>query len=229
VRWPQRQPHQRAGAAFPAGREGALFQSTIDSEVIVHLIARSRRDGVDAQIDDALSQLEGAFSVVITVGTPCTRRATRTGSGRWCWASSPRRHRGRLGDVRAGHHGRAYIRDIEPGEVLRIRERRDHPTAAAGPQRPRALRLRAGVLRASGLAPLGHSVDRARRAFGRRLALEQPAEADCVIAVPDSANSRRWASPRQSGIPFELGLIRNHYVGRTFIEPSQAGAISRSG
>jgi amidophosphoribosyltransferase len=66
-------------------------------------------------------------------------------------------------------------------------------------------------------------VDRSRRAFGRQLALEQPADADCVISVPDSANSAALGFAEQSGIPFELGLIRNHYVGRTFIEPSQAG------
>ncbi len=69
----------------------------------------------------------------------------------------------------------------------------------------------------------GYTVDRARRAFGRRLAAEQPAEADIVISVPDSANSAALGYAEESGIPFELGLIRNHYVGRTFIEPSQAG------
>jgi amidophosphoribosyltransferase len=69
----------------------------------------------------------------------------------------------------------------------------------------------------------GASVDRARRAFGRQLAQEQPAEADCVFSVPDSSNSAALGFAEQSGIPYELGLIRNHYVGRTFIHPTQKG------
>jgi amidophosphoribosyltransferase len=205
-------------------REGALFQSAIDSEAIVHLIARSRREGVDAQIDDALSQLEGAFSLLITVGD--TMYAAR----------DPHGFRPLVLGYKEGGYvvasetcaldivGARYIRDIEPGEVLRI-------------QGGELTRLRP-LVRHTAPAPCifelvyfarpdsrlwGHTVDRSRRAFGRRLAEEQPAEADCVISVPDSANSAALGFAEVSGIPFELGLIRNHYVGRTFIEPSQAG------
>jgi len=205
-------------------REGALFQGTIDTEVIVHLIARSRREDVDAQIDDALSQLEGAFSLVITVGD--TLYAAR----------DPHGFRPLVLGYRDGGYvvasescaldimGASFIRDIEPGEVLRIRNgelTRLRPLISFSQPAPCVFELVYFARPDSRL--WGHSVDRSRRAFGRRLAEEQPADADCVISVPDSANSAALGFAEASGIPYELGLIRNHYVGRTFIEPSQAG------
>lgn len=204
--------------------EGSLFQSSIDSEVIVHLIARSRREGVDAQIDDALSQLQGAFSVLITVGD--TLYAARDPHG-----FRPLVMGALNGGVVIASEtcaleilGARYLRDIEPGEVLRIRGGEIasmRPLVPEGPPAPCVFEL---VYFARPDSKLwGQSVDRARRGFGRQLAIEQPAEADCVISVPDSANSAALGFAEESGIPFELGLIRNHYVGRTFIEPSQAG------
>lgn len=205
-------------------REGALFQTTIDSEVIVHLIARSRREGVDAQIDDALSQLEGAFSLLITVGDTLYAARDRHGfrplvlgykDGGYVLASET---------CALDIVGARYIRDIEPGEVLKIENgelSRLRPLAAYST--PAACVFELVYFARPDSHIWGQSVDRARRAFGRRLAEEQPAEADCVIAVPDSANSAALGFAEGSGIPFELGLIRNHYVGRTFIEPSQAG------
>ncbi|HET7322562.1 MAG TPA: amidophosphoribosyltransferase [Longimicrobiaceae bacterium] len=208
--------------------EGALFQTSIDSEVIVHLIARSRREGVDAQIDDALSQLEGAFSLLITVGD--TLYAARDAHGFRPLVLGQKEG----GFVLASETcaldivGARYIRDVEPGEVLRIRGgemTRLRPLVSYAQPAPCIFELVYFARPDSHL--WGASVDRARRAFGQRLAQEQPAEADCVIAVPDSANSAALGFAEQSGIPYELGLIRNHYVGRTFIEPSQAGRNSK--
>lgn len=204
--------------------EGALFQSSIDSEVIVHLIARSRREGIDAQIDDALSQLEGAFSLLITVGD--TLYAARDPLG-----FRPLVLGALDGGIVAASEtcaldilGARYIRDVEPGEVVRIEHGEItelRPLVPAGVPAPCVFEL---VYFARPDSQLwGQSVDRARRAFGRRLAEEQPADADCVISVPDSANSCSLGYAEASGLPFELGLIRNHYVGRTFIDPSQTG------
>jgi amidophosphoribosyltransferase len=205
-------------------QEGALFQSSIDSEAIVHLIARSRREGVDAQIDDALSQLEGAFSLLISVG------------GTLYAARDPKGFRPLVLGVKDGGYviasetcaldilGARYVRDLEPGEVLRIRDgelTQLRPLVAGRTPAPCVFELVYFARPDSRL--WGVSVDRARREFGRRLAEEQPADADCVIAVPDSANSAALGFAEASGIPYELGLIRNHYVGRTFIEPEQAG------
>jgi amidophosphoribosyltransferase len=205
--------------------EGALFQSTIDSEVVVHLIARSHREGVEAQIDDALSQLQGAFSVLITVGE--TLYAARDP---WGYRPLVIGHLPGGGLVLASEScaldimGARFLRDVEPGEVLRIRGSeltRLRPLPPEGVPQPCVFEL---VYFARPDTRLwGYTVDRARRAFGRRLAAEQPADADIVISVPDSANSAALGFAEESGIPFELGLIRNHYVGRTFIEPSQAG------
>jgi amidophosphoribosyltransferase len=205
-------------------RNGAIFQTTIDTEVIVHLIARSRRETVDEQIHDALSQLEGAFSLLITVGD--TMYAARDPNGFRPLV---------LGQLEGGFVvasetcaldiiGARYLREIEPGEVLRIHDgelTRLRPLSTYRPQAPCVFELVYFARPDSRL--WGISVDRARRAFGRQLALENPVEADCVIAVPDSANSAALGYAEQSGLPFELGLIRNHYVGRTFIEPSQVG------
>ena len=203
--------------------EGALFQTSSDSEVIVHLIARSREKGVEAQIHDALGHLEGAFSLVITVGT--TLYAVRDPFGYRPLV---------LGEMDGGHVvasetcaldiiGATYVRDIQPGEVIRV--------ANGGVEKLRSLRsvdrpqpciFELVYFARPDSRIWGISVDRARRAFGRQLAREHPAEADAVVAVPDSANSAALGYAEASGIPFELGLLRNHYVGRTFIRPSQA-------
>jgi amidophosphoribosyltransferase len=202
--------------------EGAIFRSSSDSETLVHLIAKSREPTVDEQVQEALSHLEGAFSMVLAVND--TLYAAR----------DPRGFRplviGRKGD---GHVvvsetcaldilGADFVRDVEPGEVLRIRgDRVDRlaPLAKAPHPSPCVFELVYFARPDSRIG--GVSVDRARRAFGRSLAREHPAEADAVIAVPDSANSAALGYAEESGIPFELGLLRNHYVGRTFIQPDQ--------
>jgi len=202
--------------------EGAIFQTTSDSEVIVHLIARSREATVDGQVADALSQLEGAFSLVITVNEVMYA------------VCDPRGYRplvlGRLaeGYVVASETcaldilGAEYLRDIKRGEVLRIEGGKLHSLPELAKAESAAPCIFELVYFARPDSHLwGISVDRARRGFGRRLAEEHPIEADAVVSVPDSANSAALGYSEQSGIPFELGLLRNHYVGRTFIKPSQ--------
>ena len=204
-------------------QEGAIFQSSSDSEVIVHLIARSRHDTIEAQVDDALTHLEGAFSLVILVND--TLYAAR----------DPRGFRPLILGRKDGGHvvasetcaldilGAEYVRDLEPGEVLKIQGSRVQRLRSLPPApRPAPCIFELVYFARPDSRLWGISVDRARRAFGRQLAAEHPVEADAVIAVPDSANSAALGYSEQSGIPFELGLLRNHYVGRTFIQPSQA-------
>ena len=203
--------------------EGAIFQTTSDSEVIVHLIARSRHSTVDAQVHDALSHLEGAFSLAIAVGD--TLYAVR----------DPRGYRPLiLGTLEGGYVvvsetcaldilGAEYVRDLDPGEVLKIEGasvQRLHDLSPA--QRPAPCIFELVYFARPDPRLWTISVDGARRGFGRRLAEEHPVEADAVFAVPDSANSAALGFSEASGIPYELGLLRNHYVGRTFIKPSQA-------
>ena len=202
--------------------EGAIFRSSSDSETLVHLIAKSRKDTVDGQVRDALSHLEGAFSMALAIDD--TIYAAR----------DPRGFRplmlGRKGN---GHVvvsetcaldilGAEYVRDLEPGEVIKIRgdEVTNLPSLDPAPiPSPCIFELVYFARPDSRL--WGVSVDRARRAFGRQLAREHAVEADAIISVPDSANSAALGYSEESGIPFELGLLRNHYVGRTFIQPDQ--------
>lgn len=202
--------------------EGAIFQTDSDSEAVIHLIARSRRDSPDQQLDDAISQLAGAFSIVMSIGD--TVYAFRDARGFRPLVL------GRLEDAAVvvsetcalDIMGAHYIRDVEPGEVLKIRHGIVTSLRPLEPQ-PHSPCLFELVYFARPDSRIGGcTVDRARREFGRQLAREHPAEADCVIAVPDSSNSAALGYAQESGIPFELALIRNHYVGRTFIHPTQA-------
>jgi amidophosphoribosyltransferase len=205
-------------------RAGALLQSSVDSEVIVHLIARSRADSVDEQVTEALTQLTGAFSVILTVGD--TLYAARDP-----WGFRPL-ILGRIGNGYAlasetcaldliGAEGE---RALEPGEVIRIREGRlERIATLGGAVRPAPCIFELVYFARPDSRIWNASVDRARRAFGRQLAREQPVEADCVFSVPDSSNSAALGYAEESGVAYELGLIRNHYVGRTFIHPTQAG------
>jgi amidophosphoribosyltransferase len=205
-------------------RAGALFQTTVDSEIVVHLIARSRKPTVDEQVLEALSQLVGAFSVILTVGDtlyaardpwgyrPLVLGRTRGG---WVLASETCAL-----DLIGGQIDCA----LEPGEVIKI----EGGEVIELPGLERAFRPAPCIFELVYFARpdsriWGASVDRARRAFGRQLAREQPVDGDCVFSVPDSSNSAALGYSEESGVPLELGLIRNHYVGRTFIHPTQKG------
>jgi len=204
--------------------EGALFQSTVDTEVIVHLIARSRERTVDAQVRDALSRLTGAFSVIITVGE--TMYAARDP-----WGFRPLvLGRKKSGWILASETcaldliGAQFEAALEPGDIIKIENGSvEYLEALQRAERPAPCIFELIYFARPDSHVWGVSVDRARRAFGRQLAREHAVEADCVFSVPDSSNSAALGYAEESGVPFELGLIRNHYVGRTFIHPSQAG------
>jgi amidophosphoribosyltransferase len=204
--------------------EGALFQTTVDTEVIVHLIARSRAASIEEQIVGALAQLTGAFSVILTVGR--TLFAARDP-----WGFRPL-ILGRLNDgwVIASETcaldlvGATIERELGPGEIIRIENGRlEELPRLKGAERPAPCIFELVYFARPDSRIWGASVDRARRAFGRQLARETHVDADCVFSVPDSSNSAALGYAEQSGVPYELGLIRNHYVGRTFIHPTQKG------
>ena len=204
--------------------EGALFQSTVDSEVIVHLIARSRLPTVDEQVCDALSRLTGAFSVIITVGE--TLYAARDPHGFRPLVLGRKKNGWVLASETCALDliGGELECPLEPGEILKIENGIvSHLPALEAADQPAPCIFELIYFARPDSRVWGASVDRARRAFGRQLAKEQPANADCVFSVPDSSNSAALGYSEESGIPFELGLIRNHYVGRTFIHPTQAG------
>lgn len=202
--------------------EGAIFSSTSDTEVVLHRLARSRAPSVREAIPGVLAETEGAFSMLFL--TPDSLIAAR----------DPRGFRplalGRLGDawVFASETcafdliDAEYVRDVEPGEIIEVTAGGLRSTSPL-PRRPHSFCVFEHVYfsRPDSLI-YGRSVNRSRHLMGRRLALEQPAEADIVVPVPDSGVAAAIGYAAQSGIPFRHGLVRNHYVGRTFIEPKQA-------
>jgi amidophosphoribosyltransferase len=204
-------------------RKGSIFQSSSDSEVIVHLIARSEARQPEDQILDALERVEGAYSLLLTIG-----RALYL-------IVDPRGFRPlALGELKGGYVaasetcaldilGATLVRELGPGEWVKIEEGRviDLPSLPRKP--PRRCIFELIYFSRPDSTVFGESVDRVRRALGRELAREQPAPgADCVFSVPDSANAMALGFAEESGLKLEHGLIRNHYVGRTFINPGQA-------
>ena len=203
-------------------REGAIFSSTSDTEVILHGIARSQASNVTEAIPEVLCETEGAFSMLFL--TPESLIAIR----------DPRGFRplalGRLGDawVVASETcafdliDARYVRDVEPGEMIVVDEEGLHSSFPL-PARPHSMCIFEHVYFARPDSVIyGQSVNESRHKMGKRLALEHPAEADIVVPVPDSGVAAAIGYAAQSGINYRQGLVRNHYVGRTFIEPKQS-------
>lgn len=204
--------------------EGSIFASTMDSEVIVHRIAKARGAAPEAQLAEALEGFQGAYSLVVIIGT--TLLAARDPEGFRPLTI------GRLGDawIFASETcaldiiGATIVRDVEPGEIIAVDEQGMRSLKRApAPELHRCVFEHIYFARPDSRV-FGASVDRARRALGRQLAIEQPAPgADIVFAVPDSSNAAALGYAESSGLRLEHALIRNHYVGRTFIQPTQAG------
>jgi len=210
--------------------DGSIFMSTSDTEVIMHLTARSRRESIDSMLLDALSHVKGAYSILFLTADALYG------------ARDPRGVRplilGRAGDsfflssetCAFDLIGASIVREIAPGEMVRID--RDgitsFPIPIFGNAPPPAHCIFEFIYfsRPDSFV-FGENVDKIRRRLGRRLAEEHPAPgADIVIGVPDSATTAALGFSERSGIKYDIGLIRNHYVGRTFIQPGQSGRDS---
>lgn len=204
--------------------KGSIFQSSSDSEVLIHLIARSEAREPEDQLLDALERVEGAYSLVVTIGRTLYAIVDARGF-RPLW----------LGQLGEGHVvasetcafdlvGARAVRELEPGEFLRIQGRDVQRLPSLAPLPHRRCVFELVYFSRPDSAIFGRSVDRVRRALGRELAREYPVPGgDCVFSVPDSSNAMALGFSEESGIKLEYGLIRNHYVGRTFINPTQAG------
>jgi amidophosphoribosyltransferase len=200
---------------------GSIFSSSTDSEVIVHLIARSKSDDLVEATAEALERVSGAYSLVVMnerellgIRDPHGLRPLSLGRLGDAWVLASESCAFDLIEAK-------FVRDLEPGEFLHITPRGTrsyYPLPAAMP----AQCIFEYVYFARPDSVLfGQSVASVRKALGRQLAEESPAEADLVIPVPDSGVPAALGFAERSGIPFDHGLIRNHYVGRTFIEPKQ--------
>ncbi len=201
-------------------RQGCLFQSTSDTEVIVHLIAMSKQHNVKSRVIDALTRIEGAYSLVILtnkkligVRDPYGVRPLVLGrlDGAYVLASETCAF-----DI----IGAEYVRDIEPGEMVIITKDGLETCQPFAPV-PKKFCIFEYVYFARPDSNIeGMNTYGVRKAIGHELANEQGVEADMVVPVPDSGVPAALGYAEQSGLPFDLGIIRNHYVGRTFIEPT---------
>lgn len=203
-------------------QEGAIFQSTSDSEVIVHLIAHSKQDDPYERIIQALSRVSGAFSLLILREKELIAVRDSYGVRPLC-----------LGQVDGAYVvasetcaldliNAVYVRDIEPGEMLIIDENGLRSVKALASSRKAHCIFEFIYFSRPDSYIFGYrNVNEIRKEFGRQLARESTIDADLVIPVPDSGVPAALGFSEESGIPFDFGLIRNHYVGRTFIEPKQ--------
>jgi len=206
---------------------GSIFQTNSDTEVIVHLIARSQARNFSGALGDALNQVEGAYSLLVL--TPDELYAVRdprgfrplvlgkvsplNGPDAWVAASET---------CAFDLLNAQYVREVEPGEMVRI-SKSGLESIRFSPEKPHQYCIFEHVYfsRPDSII-FGRSVNHSREMLGRLLAKEHPVGADMVVPIPDSGVPAAIGYALESGIPFRMGLIRNHYIGRTFIEPSQA-------
>jgi amidophosphoribosyltransferase len=209
-------------------RKGSIFQSSSDSEALIHLIARSEARQPEDQILDAIERAEGAYTLLLTIGKtlyaivdPRGFRPLVMGRLRQGWV---------LGSETCALDivGATAVREVQPGEWLKIEDGEVTDLPSLSPKQHRRCVFELIYFSRPDSVVFGESVDRVRRELGRQLAREHPAPAaDCVFSVPDSANAMALGYSEVSGLKLEHGLIRNHYVGRTFINPGQASRMAK--
>jgi amidophosphoribosyltransferase len=202
---------------------GSLFQSSSDTEVIVHLVARSHQDSVTDRLVDALKQIEGAYSLVcvaddmlIGVRDPHGVRPLVLGQRENTWLLASE-------SCALDIVGATPVRELDPGEMVVIDQHGVHSTKPFQPVSSRFCVFEYVYFSRPDSVVEGRGVYHARKAIGAELARESHIEADMIIPVPDSGVPAALGYAEASATPFDLGIIRNHYVGRTFIQPTQKG------
>lgn len=207
--------------------QGSIFQTTMDSEVVLHLLARSAHKGLETAVQETFTQLQGAYSMLlmtadtmIAVRDPdgfrplCLGKLKNGSEGGWIVASETCA----LDLIEA-----EYVRDVAPGEVLIIRENGSMSSIYPWPKQDSHFCIFEQVYFARPDSDIfGINVYQSRKRMGQILAEEAKIDADFVMPFPDSGNYAAIGYSQASGIPLEMGVIRNHYVGRTFIQPTQS-------
>jgi amidophosphoribosyltransferase len=209
--------------------QGSIFQTNSDTEVLVHLIALSREQTLPDAIADALRRVEGAFSLVMisrdrVFAARDPRGFRPLAMGRIPALTGEKKDTVVFASETCAFDllGATYERDVKPGELVIVGpEGISSRFYSPSPAQSSCIFEHVYFSRPDSFV-FGRSVDQSRDLMGRQLAREAPANADIVVPVPDSGNTAAMGYSAESGIPFRLGLIRNHYIGRTFIEPSQS-------
>ena len=200
---------------------GSLFQSTTDTETIIHLIARSKRNKVEERIKEALLQIEGAYALIALVDNMMIGIRDPLGVRPLILGKLNNSYILTSETCALDIIGAEYIRDIEPGEMVLITENIVKSLRISEPLKSRFCIFEYIYFSRPDSVINQKSVYKARKMIGAELARESKVSADLVIPVPDSGVPAALGYAQESGIRFEFGIIRNHYIGRTFIQPSQ--------
>ncbi len=203
--------------------DGAIFQTSMDSEVIIHLLARVSNGDLKEWFVKVLTQLKGAFALVLLIEDTIIGARDPQGFRPLCL--------GKLGDgyILASEScafdlmKAEFVREIEPGEIVVIKGNKIESVFLPGAKKaPRAQCIFENVYFARPDSHIfGDNVYQVRKRLGAQLAKEHPAKADFVMGIPDSGNYAALGYAQELGMPFEIGMVRNHYIGRTFIQPTQ--------
>jgi amidophosphoribosyltransferase len=203
---------------------GSIFKSTCDTEIIVHLLAKPSHQGKPDPLGHVLNHLQGAFSLIFLFSDHIEAARDPFGIRPLC-----------IGRTAEGHYvvasescaidviGAKFLREVEPGEIVRLDRNGLHSRffVRRGSVTPAHCIFEHIYFAKQNSYIFGENVHEFRKKLGRQLAREHPVEADVVIPVPDSGTSSAVGYAQQSGIPFDMGLVRSHYIGRTFISPDQ--------
>ena len=202
-------------------KQGAIFQSSMDTENLIHLIARSTQEKLQNRIIDAVKKIEGAYSLVFLSRTKMFAMRDRFGFRPLSL--------GRIGDgyVVASETcafdliGAEYMREVEPGELLIFEKGKTPQSVKVYESTPKHCIFEYVYFARPDSMVFGQNVYQKRKNMGVELAKVQPIEADMIVPVPDGGVPAAIGYSQESGIPYEMGIMRNHYIGRTFIEPTQ--------
>ena len=202
--------------------QGALFQSTSDSEVILHLLARSQEPDILEALKETVSQIQGAFSILLITRDAVIGARDGNGFRPLCLGTLNGSYVLASESCAFDLIDATYEREVEPGEIVLIRgENLRSVRALPSTKTSKCIFEHVYFSRPDSIV-FGRTVQASRDQMGRLLARESPVDADVVVPVPDSGVAAAIGYSAESGIPFAFGLIRNHYVGRTFIEPRKA-------
>ena len=202
--------------------DGALFQTSTDTEIIIHLLAREKGSTLAEKLGKVLNKIEGAYSLILLTPNEIIAARDPHGIRPFCM--------GKLKDtiVFASETcaldllGAEYVREVKPGEMIVANDDGFYSESFTEAEEPKHCIFEYIYFSRPDSQIFGKNVDKMRRAFGRKLSRENPdVTGDIVISVPDSSNTCALGYSQNSGVKYEIGLIRNHYVGRTFIFPSQ--------
>jgi amidophosphoribosyltransferase len=203
-------------------KSGALFQTSTDTEIIIHLLAREETGSLDQRLERALKQVEGAFSLLLITPEEMIIARDPLGIRPICYGMLDDTYVFASETCALDLLGAKYVREVKPGEMIVLNKDGLSSRQFVESQKPKHCIFEYIYFSRPDSKIFGESVDKMRRRFGKTLASESPAEsADIVISVPDSSNTCALGYSSKSNIKHEIGLIRNHYIGRTFIFPSQ--------